>query len=54
MLDTLGMYLQYPFVRYATKILHIGSEIFFGTTAEYLESPPAKRFLAPEGGEGTC
>ena len=38
-------------VRYATRILHIGGSIFFGTTEEYLRSPLAGRFLAPEGGE---
>ena len=41
-------------VRYASKILHIGSEIFFGTTEEYLRSPLARRFLEAEGGEGAC
>lgn len=41
-------------VRYASKILHIGSEIFFGTTEEYLSSALARRFLDPEGGEGAC
>ena len=33
------------------NILHIGGSIFFGTTEEYLRSPLAGRFLAPEGGE---
>ena len=35
-------------VRYATHILHAGSEIFFGTAGEYRESALAKRFLAQE------
>lgn len=33
-------------VRYATKILHLGhSQLFFGTAAEYKNSPLARRFL---------
>ena len=33
-------------VRYATKILHLGhKQLFFGTSAEYRESDPARRFL---------
>ena len=35
-------------VRYATHILHVGNESFFGETAAYRESPLAKRFLAGE------
>ena len=39
-------------VRYATHILHIGHEVFFGTTQDYLKSAVAKRFLTEqEGGE---
>ena len=38
-------------VRYASRILHIGDEIFFGTAEAYRESALARRFLAPEGGE---
>ncbi len=37
--------------REATHILHVGSELFFGTKEVYLSSSPAKRFLIPEGGE---
>ncbi len=36
-------------VRYATHILHVGNESFFGEAAAYRESPLAKRFLAGEG-----
>jgi zinc transport system ATP-binding protein len=32
-------------VRYASHILHIGREIFFGTSEAYQESGPAGRFL---------
>ena len=35
-------------VRYATHILHVGNESFFGDAAAYRESPLAKRFLAGE------
>ena len=35
-------------VRYATHILHVGNESFFGDAAAYRESAPAKRFLAGE------
>ena len=38
-------------LRYATHILHVGSEVFFGTVAEYRQSAPARRFLALEGGD---
>ncbi len=37
-------------VRKASHILHVGQQLFFGTTAEYLESDLAERFL-PRGGE---
>ncbi|MBO4323911.1 MAG: ABC transporter ATP-binding protein [Lachnospiraceae bacterium] len=33
-------------VKYATHILHIGSEIFFGTKEEYLKSKAGQMFLA--------
>ena len=36
-------------VRYASHILHVGSEIFFGTVDEYKESTLSKRFLVQEG-----
>ena len=35
----------------ATHILHVGSELFFGTKEEYLSSKLAKRFLIREGGD---
>ncbi len=39
-------------VRYATHILHLGSEIFFGTKEDYLESAVGQRFLLQQkGGE---
>ena len=38
-------------VQEATHILHVGSELFFGTKEAYLSSPLAKRFLIPEGGD---
>ena len=39
-------------VRYASHILHIGSDIFFGTKEEYLKSDSGKIFLTVwEGGE---
>ena len=38
-------------VRYASHILHVGHEVFFGPVAEYRKSALAKRFLAMEGGE---
>lgn len=37
-------------VQEASHILHVGQQIFFGTTAEYLKSDLAERFL-PRGGE---
>jgi len=33
-------------LRYASRILHIGSELFFGTKAEYLGSSEGKLFLS--------
>ena len=39
-------------VRYASHVLHVGSEIFFGTAEAYRDSGLARRFLAPEGGDG--
>ena len=38
-------------VREASHILHVGQEIFVGTTAEYLGSDAAERFLFRKGGE---
>lgn len=37
-------------VKYATHILHIGSPLFFGTTAEYLASDVGKIFSSGIGG----
>ncbi len=37
-------------VSYASHILHVGDEIFFGTAEEYRKSRLAERFLLPEGG----
>ena len=34
----------------ASHILHVGSEVFFGTVAEYRETALARHFLMPEGG----
>ena len=40
-------------VRYASHILHIGSNIFFGTKDSYLKSDAGRYFLlSQEGGEG--
>ena len=38
-------------VKYASHILHVGHEMFFGPTEEYLRSAMARRFLAAEGGK---
>lgn len=38
-------------VQEATHILHVGSEIFFGTKDEYLSSAPAERLLFRKGGD---
>lgn len=38
-------------VTYASHILYIGKEIFFGTKNEYLESSIAKGFTLAKGGE---
>ncbi len=39
-------------LQYATHILHIGSQIFFGTRQEYIESEAGQLFLAQQkGGE---
>ncbi|MBQ8409705.1 MAG: metal ABC transporter ATP-binding protein [Clostridia bacterium] len=38
-------------VKYATHILYVGKEIFFGTKFEYLKSDIAKHFSLAEGGE---
>ncbi len=38
-------------VKYASHILHIGSEIFFGTKEEYLSNDSGKQFALAAGGE---
>ena len=38
-------------IKYASHILHVGHEMFFGPTEEYLRSAMARRFLAAEGGK---
>ena len=38
-------------VKYASHILHIGNPVFFGTKAEYLQSPQGRLFAAEKGGD---
>ena len=38
-------------VQYATHILHMGDEVFFGTKEEYLESPLGKMFVTRQKGD---
>ena len=38
-------------VKYASHILHIGDQIFFGTRDSYLESRQGKLFLEAEGSD---
>ena len=38
-------------LRYASHILHIGDAVFFGTKADYLQSPQGKLFDSGKGGE---
>lgn len=38
-------------LKYASHILHIGSALFFGTKADYLQSPQGKVFDSGKGGE---
>ena len=38
-------------VKYASHILHIGSTVFFGTKAAYLQSPQGRLFAAEKGGD---
>ena len=38
-------------VRYASHILHIGQNVFFGPTGDYVHSELARPFLAAKGGE---
>ena len=38
-------------VRYASHILHIGDTVFFGTMADYLQSPQGRLFDAKKGGD---
>ncbi len=37
--------------RYASHILHLGANVFFGPIDEYRRSPMGRRFLGMEGGE---
>ncbi|MBQ7433529.1 MAG: metal ABC transporter ATP-binding protein [Lachnospiraceae bacterium] len=37
-------------LQYATHILHIGQQVFFGKTNEYLDSPVGRQYLNMEGG----
>ena len=38
-------------VKYASHILHIGDTVFFGTKADYLQSPQGRLFAAEKGGD---
>ena len=38
-------------VRFASHILHIGDTVFFGTKADYLQSPQGRLFAAEKGGD---
>ena len=38
-------------VREASHILHVGGQLFFGTTDAYMRSELAGRFLSPKGGD---
>ena len=38
-------------VQYASHILNIGDTVFFGTKADYLESPQGRLFAAKKGGD---
>ena len=38
-------------IRYASHILHIGSDVFFGTREEYIATKMGQNFLNREGGE---
>lgn len=38
-------------VKYASHILHISQNVFFGTREDYLSSPAGKLFLVQKGGE---
>ncbi|MBR1692229.1 MAG: ABC transporter ATP-binding protein [Lachnospiraceae bacterium] len=38
-------------VKYASHILHIDADIFYGTKKQYLASPVGKRYIGEEGGE---
>lgn len=41
-------------LQYASHILHIGNQVFFGTREEYLKSETGKRFVTAAGGNMTC
>ena len=36
----------------ASHILHLGEPLFFGTKADYLQSPQGRRYTAGRGGDG--
>ena len=38
-------------VKYASHILHLGDTVFFGTKADYLESPQGRLYAAEKGGD---
>ena len=38
-------------LRYASHILHIGEAVFFGTKADYLQSPQGRLFTSTKGGD---
>ena len=38
-------------VKYASHILHIGDTVFFGTKADYLQSPQGRLFDVKKGGD---
>ena len=39
-------------LRYATHILHMGDEVFYGPVEAYRQSPLSRRFIDSEGGDG--
>lgn len=38
-------------IHYASRILHVGQEMFFGSTEEYLQNGVGRRFVRAQGGE---
>ena len=52
MIDQLTMYFSFPFVRYASHILHLSNvPRFFGTKSEYIKTDIGKSFADAAGGE---